>query len=137
VRRAAWTPALTAALGLTALACLALAVAWWVALVALLLLRLVAGPGLGLFAAQQGRLSVASGDDRWTYEQGGGRHTLILRHVWHGPAWTTLAFKTASSGKAFQLTVWRSRVSSAGWRRLRQLASRGPGGPRLRATEGQ
>lgn len=110
---------------------------WWAAATALLLARLAAGPGLGLLPSHQGRLSARGWDGGWVHEHEGERRALALRRVWHGPAWTTLEFSTAPSGRALQLTVWRSDVSSCGWRRLRQLAARGPVRPRLRTTEGQ
>ncbi|WP_157787575.1 hypothetical protein [Pusillimonas noertemannii] len=106
-------------------------------MLALLLARLAAGPGLGLYPPAQGRLSADGWDGGWSFEHAGERRALALRHVWHGPAWTTLGFHEPSVGEALQLTVWRSDVSSTGWRRLRQLAARGCKEPRLRITEGQ
>jgi len=104
---------------------------------ALLLARLAAGPGLGLLAPVQGRLSADGWDGGWAFEHAGARRALALLHVWHGPAWTTLSFHVPSMGEALQLTIWRSDVSSTDWRRLRQLAARGAKEPRPRITEGQ
>ncbi|MDX3893590.1 hypothetical protein [Pusillimonas sp.] len=101
-----------------------------------MLARLVAGPCLGLVAPLQGRLSAQGWEGGWAFEHGGERQALALRHVWHGPAWTTLKF-SPSSGAVLQLTIWRSDVSSSGWRRLRQLAARSSEQPRTRITEGQ
>lgn len=134
---ASWASVFAVLMGVAALAGLAYAIAWWAALLVLLLMRLVAGPGLGLLPKQQGSLSVQGVNGDWVFEQHGVCLALTLRHVWHGPVWTTLGFLSVASGKPVQFTVWRSRVSPAGWRSLRQLTTRGPAAPRLRATEGQ